>query len=159
MKLEDWGWVTAQFVLGGALLLVPSGGHWMTAPWGMLCEWGAWIIAGSVLGLAALNLGKALTPTPTPNGKSELVTKGLYSHVRHPMYSVVLLASWLFTLPAGGPWRFALAVILTVFFHLKARREEGLLIRQFEGYKEYMQRVPRFVPRPFRRQETHAPDT
>lgn len=147
MKLEDWGWVGAQCVLGGALLLAPSGAHWMPAPWGRVCEWGAWIMAGGVLLAAAVNLGKALTPTPTPNGKAELVTKGLYSLVRHPMYSVILLASWLFTLPASGPWRWGLALALTVFFHLKARREEGLLMAHFDGYREYMSQVPRFVPR------------
>lgn len=153
MKLEDWGWVTAQFVLGGALLLSPSGGHWMAAPWGGVFEWGAWTMAGGGLLVAALNLGKALTPTPTPKAGAALSTKGLYGLVRHPMYSVILLASWLFALPSSGPFRWVLAAALTCFFHLKARREEGLLMIQYEGYGDYMKRVPRFVPLPLRRQE------
>lgn len=158
MKLEDWGWVSAQIVLGGSLLLAPAGGHWIAKPWGTTLEWGAWIIAGAGLFIAAVNLGKALTPTPTPKSGAEMSTKGLYGVVRHPMYSVILLAVWLFTLPSVGILRWLLAAALTVFFHLKARREERLLILQYEGYRDYMARVPRFVPRLFLRQKAVGSD-
>ncbi len=150
MKLEDIGWVSAQILLGGGLLFVPSGGHWFPSPWGTACEWGAWVLAGVVLLKAALDLGKALTPTPTPKSGVSLVTKGLYGVVRHPMYSVILLASWLFTLPAVGPGRWAFALAITVFFNLKARREEGFLCSTYEGYADYMKQVPRFIPKLFR---------
>lgn len=153
MKLGDIGWVSAQMVLGVGLLLIPSEGRWFAEPWGLACEWGAWIIAGGVLLVAALNLGKALTPTPTPKAGVVMVTKGLYGIVRHPMYSVILLASWLYTLPSVGPGRWAFALAITVFFNLKARREEGFLCSMYEGYAGYMKQVPRFLPKLFRGQK------
>ena len=49
----------------------------------------------------------------------------------------------------GMPWLYVVAIVVgiaTVFFDLKARREEALLAETFSGYEAYAARTRRFIP-------------
>jgi protein-S-isoprenylcysteine O-methyltransferase Ste14 len=111
-------------------------------------------IVGTVMlaiGLALLfagfmGLGKSLTANPVPNHDGVLVTKGIYSIVRHPIY-VGLLGITLGLVVSSGVWAqiivwIALAVLLTY----KMRWEEVLLTAKYKGYAEYMTKVPAIIP-------------
>lgn len=111
-------------------------------------------IVGTVMlaiGLALLfagfmGLGKSLTANPVPNQDGVLVTKGIYSIVRHPIY-VGLLGITLGLVVSSGVWAqiivwIALAVLLTY----KMRWEEVLLTAKYKGYAEYMTKVPAIIP-------------
>ena len=101
-----------------------------------------------VVAIAALQLGRALTATPVPNGRAGLRTDGLFGVVRHPIYSGLLLVVIGLTLRSAS-WHTAVLAALTVaFFHVKAHWEEQRLREQFDHYDEYAARTPRFVPRP-----------
>ncbi len=77
----------------------------------------------------------------------EIIERGPYSRIRHPIYSglalmllgvAVYVASWfgiaIFVLSVGGFW-------------LKARREEALLTKHFgETYPAYMRRTKMLIP-------------
>lgn len=84
---------------------------------------------------------------PEPHPRARLVTKGIYRHIRHPMYTSVLVitASWVIMLPLGKRvivW-FGLAMILWI----KLRREERLLEGAFgEKYRRYCRTTKRLVP-------------
>ena len=78
---------------------------------------------------------------------TRLVTSGIYKHIRHPLYSSLLLLAWgiFFKLPslAGG----ALAVFATVCLVLTARADEGECVRFFGSqYEAYMKTTRRFIP-------------
>lgn len=81
-------------------------------------------------------------------GVGKLVTTGIYSRVRHPIYFADIVLAW-------GAFLYLpkLAVLLavcwlTVVLVFWARLEEGALERKFgEEYREYKRGVPMLVPR------------
>lgn len=77
----------------------------------------------------------------------ELIVRGPYSLVRHPIYTGLLLA-FLGTALAIGLWRALLAVaIVAVSFWRKLRLEERWMCELFgDQYVAYMQRVKALVP-------------
>ena len=141
-------WVVVQFALLTAVVVlgVIFHGDWTRRP-GVAA--GALLFAvGGYFGIAGvLVLGRSLTPYPQPRADAELVQRGIYARVRHPLYTSVMLAAlgWALVWQSGPALGAALGLI--PFFHAKARREERWLREKFPGYGGYAQRVPRFLPR------------
>jgi protein-S-isoprenylcysteine O-methyltransferase Ste14 len=79
----------------------------------------------------------------------ELVTRGPYALVRHPIYTGLLVALT-GTALYDGRWRALLGVALfTIGFWLKARSEENLLEGEFgDDYRTYRARTPMLIPNP-----------
>jgi protein-S-isoprenylcysteine O-methyltransferase Ste14 len=111
-------------------------------------------IGGTVLlaiGLVILfagfkGLGKSLTANPVPIEDGKLVTTGIFSIVRHPIYLGLLVVT-LGLVVARGVWAqiivwAALAMLLTY----KMRWEEVMLSKKFKGYADYMTKVPALIP-------------
>jgi protein-S-isoprenylcysteine O-methyltransferase Ste14 len=116
--------------------------------------WQGWL--GAALFAAALwlfyrthkDLGRNWSVTLEVRDAHRLVTNGVYSRVRHPMYSAfwlwalaqaLLLPNWVAG-PAG------LAGFGTLFF-LRIGREERLMIDIFgDDYRRYMVRTSRIIP-------------
>jgi protein-S-isoprenylcysteine O-methyltransferase Ste14 len=116
--------------------------------------WQAWL--GAVLFAAALwlfrrthkDLGRNWSVTLEVRDQHALVTNGVYSRVRHPMYSAfwlwavaqaLLLPNWIAG-PAG------LVGFGTLFF-LRIGREERMMSETFgDEYRRYMARTARIVP-------------
>lgn len=81
--------------------------------------------------------------------EDRLVTGGLYRFVRHPQYTGLFTAlfgegvvHWPTIFSVG-----LLPLIILAYYFL-ARKEERDMIRQFgDRYREYMSRVPMFIPR------------
>lgn len=147
--LTDLSWVIVQLVLLAALLLMPVFGLLPflvpLRPLGMLL-----CIAG--LGLSGvatwqLQVGRSLTPMPSPRAGAALLTSGLFRRVRHPVYSGLLVWAFGMSIAAASGLHFALFGLLWAFFHAKAVHEEKLLAQTFSGYTEYAARTPRFFPR------------
>jgi len=107
----------------------------------------AWLIiaGGAVLIWAALlALGwRAAAPTTD----DALESRGIYSRIRHPIYSGLLLEfAGILLLNPTPP--VLLAITLGVAWVLiQARLEEIDLLQRMPAYQQYMQRVPRFLPR------------
>jgi protein-S-isoprenylcysteine O-methyltransferase Ste14 len=89
-------------------------------------------LLGAVLFFTALFTIKTLE---TYDG--DLITKGIYSRVRHPMYLGFIL--WLIGTPIfyGVVFSFALAVLFTLNVLFWRHLEEIELEKRFVGYKEY----------------------
>ncbi len=111
-------------------------------------------ISGTVLlaiGLAVLfagfmALGKSLTANPVPNQDGVLVTKGIYSILRHPIY-LGLLSITLGLVISSGVWaQIIVWIALAVLLVYKMRWEEVLLAAKYKGYAEYMTKVPAIIP-------------
>jgi protein-S-isoprenylcysteine O-methyltransferase Ste14 len=77
----------------------------------------------------------------------ELIVAGPYAHVRHPIYTGILMM-FAGTALAVGEWRAALAVVLAAAaFWRKLRLEEAVMRRQFgAAYAQYAARVPPLIP-------------
>ena len=146
------GYVLLQGILIGLILFGPQG--FLLLPQSM----GAWLPYLQVLGvgicivglllsfIAALRLGKNLTPLPCPKDDSQLVQLGLYRFVRHPIYSGVLIVGfgWLLIYPYALTLLYVIA--LTIFFEFKIKLEERWLLEKFPAYAEYCKKVKKLIP-------------
>lgn len=105
------------------------------------------IAAGAALALAGIvALGRNLAAVPRPKPGATLVERGPYRYVRHPMYAGAALAAFGWALSVHGWLTLAYAVVLVVFFDVKARREERWLREEIPGYPAYQTRVRRLIP-------------
>lgn len=106
----------------------------------------------AVLGLlftcwARVTLGRNWSAIVQLKQDHELIVRGPYRLVRHPIYTGLLLAV-LGTALATGEWRALISLaLITLAFWLKLRLEERWLCEQFgEQYRRYMHRVKALVP-------------
>lgn len=83
---------------------------------------------------------------PEPKSGARLLSTGPYRHIRHPMYSAVILATAgaCIAHQSGAKFVFLLALLVVLF--LKIRREEGLLCKQFENYPSYRSETSALIP-------------
>jgi protein-S-isoprenylcysteine O-methyltransferase Ste14 len=108
---------------------------------------GLLFLAGSLLAAAGVvNLGKNFTPLPRPKENATLVVTGAYRLVRHPIYSGITFMAF-----GWGCWlrswlEMGYALALFVFFDIKSRYEERLLVEKFPEYAAYRRRVRKLVP-------------
>ena len=76
-----------------------------------------------------------------------LVRTGIYRHVRHPMYSSLLLLAWGALLKSPTLVTILTAVAASGALVLTAKAEEAEnLVRFGEEYRAYMKRTSRFIP-------------
>jgi protein-S-isoprenylcysteine O-methyltransferase Ste14 len=143
------GWVWLQFPLLAAALaagfLPPD---WPAPVEGALDVAGVALAgAGAVAGLwSASALGRSLTPYPRPGERAELVERGPYRLVRHPVYAagLVFLAGYALW---SSPLALVPTAVLAVVWALKAAVEERFLRGRYPSYAAYAARVPhRLVP-------------
>ena len=134
--------------------LIYSASTWLDFANYALPTWTGWI--GAVLIVLALivfwrahvDLKTNWSPSLEIREKHELITRGIYGYIRHPMYASqwlwviaqpLLLQNWL----AG--W---LNLVVFIFFYsLRVRAEEKMMIDTFgEQYREYMKKVGAVFP-------------
>ena len=120
----------------------------IASPRGLLLWLGYGIFSlGTVIALmAAINLGKNLTPLPRPKENAVLIQDGLYRFVRHPIYFgvIVLCLGWGLIQQSTLVWLYV--VIITIFFDIKSRKEEQWLQAKFSAYADYQRRVCKLIP-------------
>ena len=108
------------------------------------------LVGSAVLVASVTDLGAALSPWPTPveDNDEGLVTTGLYSQVRHPIYGGLLTACTGLALVTASLDRLLLTALLYGIFTLKTAVEEQALVQRFpDDYPAYRQQVPdAFVP-------------
>jgi protein-S-isoprenylcysteine O-methyltransferase Ste14 len=81
----------------------------------------------------------------------ELVTTGVFSKVRHPMYLSLILMYLGLAIAWGVVWMLLPSLFFSVLTVLTTIKEEEFLLRRFgHQYEEYMQAVPwRLIPKIF----------
>jgi protein-S-isoprenylcysteine O-methyltransferase Ste14 len=89
--------------------------------------------------------------THMPSIQDTLVRHGLYAHVRHPIYAGgVAIVIGLAALKPTTTFVIACGLCM-VWLFVQARLEEIDLLQRLPAYREYMEQVPRFVPRLWKR--------
>ena len=117
--------------------------------------WAGWlgviIIAGAVFIFwrAHRDLGLNWSPSLEIHEKHELITRGIYGVIRHPMYTSqflwviaqpLLLQNWI----AG----FLDLLVYVPFYYLRVKPEEQLMVDAFgDQYRAYMKKVGGVIPR------------
>jgi protein-S-isoprenylcysteine O-methyltransferase Ste14 len=105
--------------------------------------------AGVIISMwARLTLGANWSGVVTLKKGHELIRKGLYRWIRHPIYSGILVAMMGTAMIKGhlGGW-IGFAIVWAAFY-FKARREEGLLRQEFGAvFEEHARRTGMFLPK------------
>lgn len=140
-------WVVGQMILFALwLAFVLTTAEPLTGSRGWV---GAMVVSAGVVVMEQSRraLGRNVTPFPQPKSGTVVVDSGIYGHVRHPMYSGVVLVLLGGALLAGSWSALAVGVGVGVFFGAKASVEERALSISVSGYSDYLDRVSRrFIP-------------
>ncbi len=97
---------------------------------------------------ARLSLGANWSGMVTLKKDHELVRKGLYRWIRHPIYTGILLG-FIGTGTIKGHLSAALGfLVMWMSFYFKARREENFLRQEFgDGFEEHLRHTGMFLPK------------
>ena len=121
----------------------------------LLAPTAAWAYIGLVLTAAGLGftiwarrvLGTNWSAMPSIKKDHELIQRGPYRLVRHPIYTGLLLAVFGSCLAEGRVWNLAVVGMATILLIAKLKAEEALLARQFpDAYLQYRRRVKAIIP-------------
>lgn len=135
-----------------AYLVSPASMRWSELPMPEQLRW-----TGGVLGFLAVTglvwvhrtLGENFSSTLHIQADHQLVTKGPYRWVRHPMYMVFYALTLSFFLLTAN-WFIGLSwfAVLTLVMLSRVAREEAAMTQRFgDRYREYAARTGRFLPR------------
>jgi protein-S-isoprenylcysteine O-methyltransferase Ste14 len=90
-------------------------------------------------------LGK---PQSHPQEIRKLVTSGIYSKMRHPVYLGRMLMNLGFLIIFPIVPMLIVAIVFVIVWYLMALHEEMLLMKKFgRNYKKYREKVPMFIPK------------
>lgn len=149
-------WLLFLLFIGMFILpIIYASSNWLDFANYTLPIWAGWLgvvliaVAIFIFWRAHADLGLNWSPTLEIREKHELITRGIYSVIRHPMYAsqifwsiaqILLLQNWI----VG----FASLIAFIPFYFLRVQAEERLMLEQFgDQYRSYMQKVGGVVPK------------
>jgi protein-S-isoprenylcysteine O-methyltransferase Ste14 len=138
--MSVFAWLINPAWVAWARIDLPEWARWLGVAMGFLSDMlGYWIFT---------NLGTNVTPTVVTRKTATLVTSGPYRWVRHPLYSMGIIAFLGFALIAENWWIALVGLLAFVFLAIRTRKEEANLIARFgDAYLAYMQRTGRYLPK------------
>ncbi len=137
------------------LPLIYSASTWLDFANYSLPAWAGWLGVALLLGAlfvfwrAHADLGLNWSPSLEIREKHELITKGIYGIIRHPMYA----SQWLWVIAQPlllQNWIAGLVnlLIFIPFYILRVQAEEKMMIDKFgEDYRAYMKRTGGVIPK------------
>jgi len=152
-----WDYTLLTLALGMAVILqpiaLPGIGLSLDAPLGFLLQaaGGLAVITCFVLHVwARQHLRHYYTERVEVQDHHEVIDSGPYALVRHPIIlSFFLIAGGIFLINPAFTTLFVLVYAIRGFNNA-AQLEEVMLGKNVPGYIEYMKRVPRFIPNPWK---------
>ena len=99
------------------------------------------IIAFIILLIAIKDLGRNLSPFPRPIKNSNLVNKGIYRFIRHPMYYSLIFISFGVFITKLSIYYLFLSTSLLLIIKFKIALEEQYLNNKFKNYLFYKNEV------------------
>jgi protein-S-isoprenylcysteine O-methyltransferase Ste14 len=148
--------ILSLLLLGGFIMpLIYAATNWLDFANYTLPMWAGWLgvllLAGAIFIFwrAHADLGLNWSPTLEIREKHELITRGIYGIIRHPMYASqwllaiaqpLLLQNWI----AG----FLNLLAFIPFYVLRVKAEEQMMLDSFGAqYQEYMKKTGRVLPK------------
>ena len=128
-------WVAAQFVLFLAIAATWFFGPGVTRLGFVVAALGVALVVW-----AGRTMGRSLSPFPRPPRDAELVDRGPFRILRHPIYigGTLFFAGLSLVFSLYG---LLLTAVLAVFWFAKARLEERHLAARFPEYADYRRRT------------------
>ncbi len=107
------------------------------------------VAAAAGLAVATLSykaLGKNFRVFAAPKKDGKPITTGVYSKVRHPMYTGAILMMGGWVLLFGSLWSVPLGVAFSALYFIKSIKEERILANHFPEYGDYRKHTWKFLP-------------
>lgn len=164
-RLTRREWIPPIIITAGMILipLIYLLTNWLDLQWldfadYFLPKWVGWVgfaifvISLLLLWKSHIDLGPSFSTALEIKEEHKFVTQGMYSCIRHPIYTafilwaiaqVLLLQNWI-----AGP---AFLVVILPFYYYRIPKEEQMMLEQFgEEYRIYMKQTGKLFPH-FRR--------
>ncbi len=104
--------------------------------------WAGMVLAGAVVWhVMAVNAYLSSMVRIQEDRGQEVVSKGLYRYVRHPMYVAIMVLITCVPLLLGSFWGLIPGCLIVGLFVYRTAREDRTLMDKLPGYREYAQRV------------------
>ena len=104
------------------------------------------IAAGLLMVWARLSFGLRSFHAAANPTSGNLVTRGPYHYLRHPIYAAVLYALWAGVAAHWSPLHITVAALATTLLGVRMFAEEQLLRRVYPEYAEYVRHTSRVIP-------------
>jgi len=121
--------------------------NWYILPESVTCVASVIFIAGYIIYAEVLRENKYLNRTICVCEEQKLINTGLYSIVRHPMYSATVFMFLSMPLILGSIYAFLIFLAYPLIVAERIKSEEEFLERELNGYSEYKTKVKyRLIP-------------
>ncbi len=154
--------IIGYFILIPIYLLLPDLISWADLGLPSLLRWlgaGVALIAVGLTFLTHRTLGSQYSAKLEIQKDHTMISVGIYSRIRHPMYMSMNIFTLALSLMSSNLLIIIFSVLVALPFPWIARKEEALLIERFgDDYRMYMKRTGRFLPslRKFQEQDPSA---
>lgn len=130
-------WIADSFIFRYSTFLTQYLSNFIRVPIALVI----FIMAGLLAG-AGLN-----TVFGKKREEPQIITTGVFSFVRHPIYLASILFYLGFIVLSLSLLSILVWILIIIFYYIISRYEEKLLINAFgSAYREYMRKVPMFLP-------------
>lgn len=120
---------------------------WFTLPKDIVIISSVLFLIAYILYAEVLRENTYLSRTIKVQQNQKVIDTGLYSVVRHPMYSVTLILFLSMPLVLGSVYSFLIFLLYPFIIAKRIKDEEELLEKELDGYQEYKQKVKyRLIP-------------
>lgn len=121
--------------------------EWYSLPTGVSIGGAVVFLVAYILYAEVLRENTYLSRTVEVQENQKVIDTGLYSVVRHPMYSATVLLFLAMPIVLGSIYSFFIFLLYPFIIAVRIQKEEELLEKELKGYREYKQKVKyRLIP-------------
>jgi protein-S-isoprenylcysteine O-methyltransferase Ste14 len=135
-----------EIILG---LFVTNLRDWFVNPfaWYQIISWFLLIASLVPIIYGVILLRTVGKPTDELEATTQLVTKGIYQFIRHPLYASLFYLAWGIFFKSPSLLDGCMAVVASTFLYATARADEAECLVKFGGeYAGYMKKTKMFIP-------------
>lgn len=136
-----------MFILGFAVAGLGHRFNWYSLPMPVVIAGAVLFLASYIIYAEVLRENTYLSRTIEVQEGQKVIDTGLYSVVRHPMYSATLVLFLSIPIILGSVFSIAVFLAYPFIISVRIRGEEKLLEKELSGYSEYKKKVKyRLIP-------------
>ncbi len=121
--------------------------HWSTVPVWVVITANVIVLLGYLLIVFVFRENTYASATVQVEEQQQVISTGVYTIVRHPMYLGLLLMGMATPLALGSYWAIIPFLLTIPSLVIRIKGEEALLLRDLGGYREYCERTRyRMIP-------------
>ena len=139
--------MSIMFVLGFVCAGLNYRFSWVVLPMWVMIVSSVIFILGYIMYGEVLRENEYLSRTVEVQKNQKVIDTGLYSVIRHPMYSATLILFLSMPFVLGSPITFFILLVYPIAIISRLLSEEEYLEKNLDGYKEYEKKVKyRLIP-------------